>query len=102
MVGARPVLVDVESEAPFVWTPGNLSNHTQTKAIIPVHLYGQPANMDEINTIAKKHDLVVIEDSCQAIGAQYKGKKTGSLGDLNAFLCMRQKISCRVRWNCHD
>lgn len=86
MVGALPVLVDVEPET-FCLDTSKLEQviTPKTKAIIPVHLYGQPANMDEINAIAKKYDLVVIEDSCQAIAAQYKGKKTGSLGDLGCF-----------------
>lgn len=57
----------------------------KTKAIIAVHLYGQPADMDPINEIAKKNDLKVIEDSAQAQGALYKGRKTGSLGDASGF-----------------
>lgn len=57
----------------------------QTKAIIVVHLYGQPADMDAINAIAKKHNLKVIEDAAQAHGARYKGKRVGSLGDAAGF-----------------
>lgn len=57
----------------------------KTKAIIAVHLYGQPADMDAVNTIAKKHNIKVIEDSAQAHGALYKGRKTGSLGDVSGF-----------------
>ena len=58
---------------------------TQTKAIIAVHLYGQAADMDAINAIAKKHNLKVIEDAAQAHGARYKGRRTGSLGDAAGF-----------------
>jgi perosamine synthetase len=57
----------------------------KTKAIIPVHLYGFPADMDSINDLAKKRDLIVIEDACQAHGASYCGKKTGSLGLVGCF-----------------
>jgi len=56
-----------------------------TKAIIVVHLYGRPANMDSINKIARNHKLTIIEDACQSHGATYKGKKTGSIGDLGCF-----------------
>ncbi len=57
----------------------------KTKAIIPVHLYGQPSRMDEINDIARKSNVVVIEDACQAHGALYKGKRAGSLGHVGCF-----------------
>jgi dTDP-4-amino-4,6-dideoxygalactose transaminase len=57
----------------------------KTKAIIPVHLYGQTVDMDPVMEIAKKHDLLVIEDACQAHGAKYKGKRAGSIGDAGCF-----------------
>lgn len=84
--GAKPVFVDIEEETYNV-DPQKLEEAItpKTKAIIPVHLYGQPANMDEISAIAKKHNVTIIEDACQAHGATYKGKKTGSLGSVGCF-----------------
>jgi dTDP-4-amino-4,6-dideoxygalactose transaminase len=57
----------------------------RTKAVIPVHLFGQCADMDAINAVAKKHQQIVIEDACQAIGAEYKGKRAGSISDYGCF-----------------
>jgi dTDP-4-amino-4,6-dideoxygalactose transaminase len=84
--GAKPVFVDIEEETYNV-DPQKLEALItgKTKAIILVHLYGQPANMDEITAIAKKYHIAVIEDACQAHGATYQGKKTGSLGDVGCF-----------------
>ncbi len=56
-----------------------------TKAILPVHLYGQPCDMDKIMELARKHNLYVIEDACQAIGAKYKGKTVGTFGDIGCL-----------------
>lgn len=85
-VGAKPVFVDVRLDT-FNIDPSNIEEKitSRTKAIMPVHIFGQPADMDEINEIAKKYNLKVIEDACQAVGAEYKGRKTGTLGDIACF-----------------
>jgi len=84
--GARPVLVDIDRRS-FTMDPAAIEGAItpRTKAILPVHLYGQPADMDPILAIAKKHRLVVIEDAAQAHGAKYKGRPVGSLGDMACF-----------------
>jgi dTDP-4-amino-4,6-dideoxygalactose transaminase len=83
---AVPIFVDID-ERTFNIDPAKIEEKItdRTKAIIPVHLHGLPADMDEIMAIAKKHNLIVIEDACQAHGAEYKGKKVGSFGDFSAF-----------------
>src|SRR3989344_2821283 len=58
---------------------------TKTKAIMPVHLYGHPCEMDKIKEISEKHNIPIIEDCAQAHGAEYKGKKVGSFGDISCF-----------------
>ena len=84
--GAKPVFVDVE---PDYWTmdPAQIERAItpKTKAIIPVHLYGQPADMDPILEIARRHGLKVIEDACQSHGSEYNGRRCGSMGDLGCF-----------------
>jgi dTDP-4-amino-4,6-dideoxygalactose transaminase len=84
--GARPVFVDIE-ETYCTMDPARLEAAItpRTKAIVPVHLYGQPADMDPILDIAARRGLVVIEDACQAHGAEYRGKRCGSLGTLGCF-----------------
>ena len=84
--GAKPVFVDVEEET-YNIDPAKLKKAItkRTKAIIPVHIYGQPANMKEISEIAKAHKIAVVEDAAQAHGATYQGKKVGSLGDTACF-----------------
>ena len=84
--GAKPVFVDIEPQT-YNIDPKSLKKAItkKTRAIIPVHIYGQAANMDEILKIAKAHNLKVIEDAAQAHGARYKGKRIGSLGDVACF-----------------
>jgi dTDP-4-amino-4,6-dideoxygalactose transaminase len=80
-VGAIPVFVDIDP-ATFNINPDLIEAAitTRTKAILPIHLYGLPCNMDRIMMIAEKHGLIVIEDACQSHGAEYKGRKVGSFG----------------------
>jgi dTDP-4-amino-4,6-dideoxygalactose transaminase len=79
--GARPVFVDIEAETFNINTELIEDSITRdTKAIMPVHLYGHPAEMKAISDIAEDHDLIIIEDACQAHGAIYHGKKVGSFG----------------------
>jgi dTDP-4-amino-4,6-dideoxygalactose transaminase len=84
--GAKPVFVDVD---PVTWTmnPGLIEAAItpRTRAILPVHLHGLMADMDEIMEIASRYNLVVIEDAAQAHGAEYKGRRAGSIGDLGCF-----------------
>jgi dTDP-4-amino-4,6-dideoxygalactose transaminase len=85
-VRAKPVFVDVDPRTYNIDTALIEKAITKkTKAIIPVHLFGQTSDMDPIMAIAQKHDLYVLEDACQAHGAQYKGKKAGSIGVAGAF-----------------
>lgn len=86
LAGATPVLVDIDAEK-FTLDPAALDAAvtSRTRAIVPVHLYGHPADMEPIMGFAREHDLRVIEDCAQSHGAAYKGKKTGAWGDLAAF-----------------
>ena len=86
VVGAKPVFVDVNLKD-FNIDVNKIEEAIteRTKAIMPVHIFGTPANMDKINEIAKKYNLYVIEDACQAIGAKYKDKMVGGLGDVACF-----------------
>src|SRR5256712_8080119 len=84
--GATPVLVDVDRLTYTIDVSGIQAAITpRTKAIMPVHLYGHPCDMDPIMKIAEQYGLIVIEDACQAHGARYKGKRVGSLGHAAAF-----------------
>lgn len=85
-IGAIPVFVDV-CEDTLLMDPSKLEAAItpRTRAIVPVHLYGQAADMDAILTIAKRHGLKVVEDACQAHGAEYKGRRVGTMGDAATF-----------------
>jgi len=86
LTGARPIFVDVDPRT-YNMDPMQIEAAItpRTKAILPVHLYGQPADMEEISAIARKHRLILIEDACQAHGARYKGKRVGGWGDAACF-----------------
>jgi len=82
--GGEPVFVDI---SPTTWNI-DLVNHSiplDSQAVIPVHLYGRPCDMDVIKDIAERHKLKIIEDACQAHGAEFNGKKVGSIGDVGCF-----------------
>ena len=89
---ALPVFVDTDPET-FQINPDKIEERItkRTRAIMPVHILGLPANMDRINAIAKKHNLIVIEDACQAWLAEWKGKKCGTLSDLGCFSFQNSK-----------
>ncbi len=85
-LGATPVYADIDPATCNIDPAGVQRRITpKTRAIIPVHLYGHPCDMDPINEVAGKHGLHVIEDACQSHGATYKGRKTGSLADIACF-----------------
>ena len=94
--GALPVMVDTDRET-FLVNPEKMEEKItpNTKAILPVHIYGLPADMDRINAIAKKHNLVVLEDACQAWLAELNGKKCGTHGNLGCFSFQNSKhLTC--------
>ena len=84
--GARPVYVDIDPET-YNLDPARIAAAItpRTKAIVPVHLFGHPADMDPILEIARRRGLVVIEDACQAHAAEYKGRRVGGIGDIGCF-----------------
>ncbi len=85
LVGAKPVFADIRSDGNIDPERMESAITSRTKALMPVHLTGRPARMTEITEIAKKHHLFVIEDACQAVGAELDGKRVGSWGDAAAF-----------------
>ena len=92
-VGAKPVFVDAEASTWNIDTEKITAAITKkTKAIIPVHLYGHPCNMDAVMKIAKERNLLVIEDAAEAHGSEYKGKKVGSIGNVGCFSFYGNKI----------
>ncbi|MDA8353230.1 MAG: DegT/DnrJ/EryC1/StrS family aminotransferase [Firmicutes bacterium] len=84
--GARPVLADIETDT-YQLDPAQVEQAItpRTKAILPVHLFGHPADMSTLTSIARRHRLAVVEDACQAIGAEIDGKPVGSWGDVGCF-----------------
>ncbi len=91
--GAKPVLVDSRKDT-WCMDEEKIEERitSKTKAIIPVHIYGHPCKMDRIMKLAERHDLKVIEDAAEAHGAEYKGKRAGSFGDINCFSFYSTKI----------
>lgn len=91
--GATPVIVDIEENS-WCIDPKEIEKAVtpRTKAIIPVHIYGQPCDMDAICAIAKEHNLYIIEDCAEAHGALYKGRKVGSFGDVGCFSFFGNKV----------
>lgn len=94
-VGGQPILTEIDDS--LTMDPQDLEKKItkDTKVIMPVHMLGNPCDMDPIMEVAKKHELLMLEDCCQALGASYKGKKVGSIGDIGAFsLNINKTITC--------
>jgi perosamine synthetase len=89
---ALPVFVDTDPET-FLINPAKIESriNDRTVAVLPVHIYGLPVDMDSVNKVAKNHNLKVVEDACQAWLAEYKGKRVGTLGDLGCFSFQNSK-----------
>jgi dTDP-4-amino-4,6-dideoxygalactose transaminase len=91
--GARPVFVDITSDTYTIDTSDLKSKITKkSKVVIPVHLYGHPADMDEITELADKHGIDVIEDACQSLGSTYKKRQTGTFGAMGCFSMYASKV----------
>jgi dTDP-4-amino-4,6-dideoxygalactose transaminase len=91
--GARPVFVDINKDD-FTINLENLEKKItdKTKAVIPVHLYGHPANMGGIKDLLRKRSIYIIEDACQSLGSTYEGKQTGTIGDIGCFSLYASKV----------
>lgn len=104
-LGARPVFIDIESDT-YNIDPNLIEAAItpRTRAIVPVHLFGQLADMDPIMDIARRHGIKVVEDAAQAIGAEYRERKAGSIGDLGCFiLSVEEPGGVRRRgYDCHE
>ena len=95
LVNAMPVLAEIDESLNIDPTKIESLITPRTKAIMPVHMYGNPCDMDAIMAIAKKYNLKVIEDTCQGVGAKYKGRYLGTIGDMGAYsLNMYKTITC--------
>ena len=99
-LGAKPVFVDIDPKTYNIDVEQIRQKvNKKTKAIIPVHIFGQPANMDEIMAIAEEHQLFVLEDAAQAMGAEYQGEKDWRMGTCcNVFVFPHQKFGWIWRW----
>ena len=91
--GARPVFVDIR-KSDFTIDHEDMKKKItrRTKAVIPVHLYGHPCEMDEILEVSSKHSLAVIEDACQSLGSTYKNEQTGTIGEMGCFSLYASKV----------
>ena len=95
IAGAIPVIAEIDESLALSPEDFEKKITKDTKAVMPVHMIGRPANLDKIIAIARKHGIKVVEDSCQCDGGSYKGKRTGSLGDAGAYSFNDYKImSC--------
>lgn len=93
LVGATPVFVDIDPETYTLdWTQLERALTSRTRAVLPVHLYGHPVEMQPLLEFARRHGLRVIEDASQAHGASYQGRRVGSLGDIGCFSLYYSKI----------
>jgi dTDP-4-amino-4,6-dideoxygalactose transaminase len=100
--GAKPVVADIDTSTGLIDPVGIEAKITpSTKAVVPVHLYGQSCDLDMIADIGERHGLVIIEDCAQAAGATYKGRKVGTTGHCGAFSFYPTKNRGHGRWGGH-